>query len=173
MKPRKETKQDDDIIRKSRSSSVASGAKSGILVVGTEGLLTQMAKCCKPAPPDSIVGFVTRGKGVSIHRKDCKNFLEMEKKAPERVIQTAWGTQEPDTVYPVDIYVLANDRQGLLRDVSDIFMREKINVIGVHTQSHKGQARMSFTAEIASTDNLGKALQMIGEINGVIEVKRH
>ena len=169
----KETRQDDDIIRKSRSSSVASGAKSGILVVGTEGLLTQMAKCCKPAPPDSIVGFVTRGKGVSIHRKDCKNFLEMEKKAPERVIQTAWGTPEPDTVYPVDIYVLANDRQGLLRDVSDIFMREKINVIGVHTQSHKGQARMSFTAEIASTDNLGKALQMIGEINGVIEVKRH
>ncbi len=169
----KETRQDDDIIRKSRSSSVASGAKSGILVVGTEGLLTQMAKCCKPAPPDSIVGFVTRGKGVSIHRKDCKNFLEMEKKAPERVIQTAWGAPEPDTVYPVDIYVLANDRQGLLRDVSDIFMREKINVIGVHTQSHKGQARMSFTAEIASTDNLGKALQMIGEINGVIEVKRH
>ena len=169
----KETKQDDDIIRKSRSSSVASGAKTGILVVGTEGLLTQMAKCCKPAPPDAIVGFVTRGKGVSIHRKDCKNFLEMEKKAPERVIQTAWGTQEPDTVYPVDIYVLANDRQGLLRDVSDIFMREKINVIGVHTQSHKGQARMSFTAEIASTDNLGKALQMIGEISGVIEVKRH
>ncbi len=169
----KETKQDDDIIRKSRSSSVASGAKSGILVVGTEGLLTQMAKCCKPAPPDSIVGFVTRGKGVSIHRKDCKNFLEMEKKAPERVIQTTWGSPEPDTVYPVDIYVLANDRQGLLRDVSDIFMREKINVIGVHTQSHKGQARMSFTAEIASTDNLGKALQMIGEINGVIEVKRH
>ena len=169
----KETKQDDDIIRKSRSSSVASGAKSGILVVGTEGLLTQMAKCCKPAPPDPIVGFVTRGKGVSIHRKDCKNFLEMEKKAPERVIQTAWGTPEPYTVYPVDIYVLANDRQGLLRDVSDIFMREKINVIGVHTQSHKGQARMSFTAEIASTDNLGKALQMIGEINGVTEVKRH
>ena len=169
----KETKQDDDIIRKSRSSSVASGAKSGILVVGTEGLLTQMAKCCKPAPPDPIVGFVTRGKGVSIHRKDCKNFLEMEKKAPERVIQTAWGTPEPDTVYPVDIYVLANDRQGLLRDVSDIFMREKINVIGVHTQSHKGQARMSFTAEIASADNLGKALQMIGEINGVTEVTRH
>ena len=169
----REVKPDDDIVRKSRASSVASGAKSGILVVGTEGLLTQMAKCCKPAPPDPIVGFVTRGKGVSIHRKNCKNFLEMERKSPERIIQTAWGSQEPDTVYPIDIYVLANDRQGLLRDVSDIFMREKINVIGVHTQSHKGQARMSFTAEIASTDNLGKALQMIGEINGVVEVKRH
>ena len=166
----KEVRTDSDFIRKSRASN---GTKSGILVVGTEGLLTQMAKCCKPAPPDAIVGFVTRGKGVSIHRKNCKNFLEMEKKAPERVIQTAWGTQEPDTVYPVDIYVLANDRQGLLRDVSDIFMREKINVVGVHTQSHKGQARMSFTAEISSADNLGKALQMISEINGVVEVKRH
>lgn len=169
----KETDHDDDIIRKSRASSVASGAKSGILVVGTEGLLTQMAKCCKPAPPDPIVGFVTRGKGVSIHRKDCKNFLEMERKTPERVIQTTWGTPEPDTVYPVDIYVLAGDRQGLLRDISDVFMREKINVVGVRTQSSKGQARMSFTVEIVSTDSLNKAMQMIGEVGGVMRVKRH
>ncbi len=164
---------DDDIIRKSRASSVASGAKSGILVVGTEGLLTQMARCCRPAPPDPIVGFVTRGKGVSIHRKNCKNFLEMEKKAPERVIQTTWGTREPDTVYPVDIDVLAGDRQGLLRDISDVFMREKINVIGVRTQSSKGQARMAFTVEIVSTDSLNKAIQMISEVGGVMQVKRH
>ncbi len=169
----RDTDNNDDIVHKSKASSVASGAKSGILVVGTEGLLTQMAKCCKPAPPDPIVGFVTRGKGVSIHRQDCKNFLEMEKKAPERVIQTNWGTPEPDTVYPVDIYVLAGDRQGLLRDISDVFMREKINVIGVRTQSHKGQARMSFTVEIASTDSLGKAMQMISEVGGVMQVKRH
>ena len=169
----KETDHDDDIIPKSRASSVASAAKSGILVVGTEGLLTQMAKCCKPAPPDPIVGFVTRGKGVSIHRKDCKNFLEMERKTPERVIQTTWGTPEPDTVYPVDIYVLAGDRQGLLRDISDVFMREKINVVGVRTQSSKGQARMSFTVEIVSTDSLNKAMQMIGEVGGVMQVKRH
>ena len=169
----KETDHDDDIIRKSRASSVASGAKSGILVVGTEGLLTQMAKCCKPAPPDPIIGFVTRGKGVSIHRKDCKNFLEMERKTPERVIQTTWGTPEPDTVYPVDIYVLAGDRQGLLRDISDVFMREKINVVGVCTQSSKGQARRSFTVEIVSTDSLNKAMQMIGEVGGVMQVKRH
>ena len=169
----RDTGNNDDIIRKSKASSVAIGAKSGILVVGTEGLLTQMAKCCKPAPPDPIVGFVTRGKGVSIHRQDCKNFLEMEKKAPERVIQTNWGTPGPDTVYPVDIYVLAGDRQGLLRDISDVFMREKINVIGVRTQSNKGQARMSFTVEIASTESLGKAMQLISEVGGVMQVKRH
>jgi GTP pyrophosphokinase len=162
------------IPRKSRASSVAQGANSGVLVVGTDGLMTQLARCCKPAPPDSIVGFVTRGKGVSIHRASCKNFIEMRSKAPERVIQTEWGNAGTSaTVYPVDIFVLASDRQGLLRDISDIFLREKINVIGVSTQSVKGQARMAFTAEIASTAQLVKALTVIREVNGVIEAKRH
>jgi GTP pyrophosphokinase len=165
--------EDAVIPRKSRASSVVHGAKSGVLVVGTDGLMTQLAKCCKPAPPDEIVGFITRGKGVSIHRADCKNFVEMRNKAPERVIQTAWGRPESATVYPVDIFVLAGDRQGLLRDISDIFLREKINVIGVSTQSVKGQARMAFTAEIASTAQLQKALNVIREVSGVLEAKRH
>lgn len=165
---------DDDVIvtRKSRASSVDQGAKSGVLVVGTDGLMTQLAKCCKPAPPDSIVGFVTRGKGVSIHRADCRNFSEMEARTPERVIQTAWGQSAPDTVYPVDIFVLAADRQGLLRDISEIFSREKINVIGVNTHSAKGHARMSFTAEIGSTEQLQKALGIIREVKGVLEAMR-
>ena len=160
------------IARKSRATSVAQGAKSGVLVVGTAGLLTQMARCCKPAPPDPIIGFVTRGKGISIHRDTCKNFAEMKARTPERVIQTAWGEQTPETVFPVDIFVLAGDRPGLLKDISEIFTREKINVIGVHTQSAKGQARMSFTAEIASTEHLQKALGMIREVSGVQEARR-
>ena len=166
---------EDDIVvtRKSKASSVEQGAKSGVLVVGTDGLMTQLAKCCKPAPPDGIVGFVTRGKGVSIHRTDCKNFAEMQHKTPERVIQTAWGKLAPDTVYPVDIFVLASDRQGLLRDISEVFSREKINVIGVNTQSSKGMARMSFTAEIGSTEQLQKALTVIREVKGVQDAKRH
>jgi GTP pyrophosphokinase len=159
------------ITRKSRASSVVQGAKSGVLVVGTDGLLTQLAKCCKPAPPDEIVGFITRGKGVSIHRANCKNYQEMSSKAPERVIQTTWGTSG-DTVYPVDIFVLAGDRQGLLRDISEIFLREKINVIGVSTQSAKGQARMTFVVEIAATAQLQKALTVIREVGGVIDAKR-
>ncbi|MGB7478974.1 MAG: ACT domain-containing protein, partial [Burkholderiaceae bacterium] len=161
------------ITRKSRASSVAQGAKSGVLVVGTDGLLTQLAKCCKPAPPDAIVGFVTRGKGVSIHRASCKNFAQMQLRAPERVIQTTWGQPAADTVYPVDLFVLANDRQGLLRDISDVLLREKINVIGVSTQSAKGQARMAFTAEIGSTAQLQKALSVIREVAGVLEARRH
>ena len=160
------------ITRKSLASSIVQGAKSGVLVVGTDGLMTQLARCCKPAPPDAIIGFVTRGKGVSIHRQGCKNFVEMSAKAPERVIQTDWGSPAKDTVYPVDIFVLASDRQGLLRDISDVFLREKINVIGVSTQSMKGQARMGFTAEIASTAQLLKALTVIREVKGVMEARR-
>jgi len=163
---------DEVLINKSRASSVVQGAKSGVLVVGTDGLLTQLAKCCKPAPPDVIVGFVTRGNGVSIHRANCKNFAEMRKKSPERVILTSWGESGRETVYPVDIYVLALDRQGLLRDISEVFSREKINVIGVSTQSAKGQARMSFTAEIGSTAQLQKALTILRDINGVQDVRR-
>jgi GTP pyrophosphokinase len=169
-----ETEATDDhvSVNKSRASSVEQGAKSGVLVVGTDGLMTQLAKCCKPAPPDPIVGFVTRGKGVSIHRASCKNFAEMRAKAPERVIVTAWGSAKSDTVYPVDLFVLAGDRQGLLRDISEIFSREKINVIGVNTQSAKGQARMTFTAEVGATAQLQKALSAIAEVTGVIEARR-
>lgn len=165
---------DDAVIpRKSRASSVVHGAKSGVLVVGTDGLMTQLARCCKPAPPDEIVGFITRGRGVSIHRASCKNFMEMHIRAPERVIETEWGHAGSETVYPVDIFVLASDRQGLLRDISEIFLREKINVIGVSTQSAKGHARMAFTAEISSTAQLLKALGVIREVDGVQEVRRH
>jgi GTP pyrophosphokinase len=165
--------EDAVVLNKSRASSVEQGAKSGVLVVGTEGLMTALAKCCKPAPPDGIVGFVTRGKGVSIHRANCKNFAEMRAKAPERVIHTEWGRAGQDTVYPVDLFILANDRQGLLRDISEVFSREKINVIGVNTQSAKGQARMTFTAEIGSTAQLQKALSSITEVAGVQEARRH
>ncbi|WP_020652259.1 RelA/SpoT family protein [Massilia niastensis] len=163
---------DTAVVNKSRASSVEQGAKSGVLVVGTEGLMTMLAKCCKPAPPDPIVGFVTRGKGVSIHRLSCKNFAEMRAKAPERVIQTEWGAAGIDTVYPVDLFILAGDRQGLLRDISEVFSREKINVTGVNTQSARGQARMVFTAEIGSTGQLQKALAAIGEVSGVMEARR-
>jgi GTP pyrophosphokinase len=173
--PEKSGSQKDDVVvpRQSRASSVVRGAKTGVLVVGAAGLLTQMARCCKPAPPDPIVGFVTRGKGVSIHRADCKNFIEMQRTSPERVTQTQWGTPETETVYPVDVYVQATDRHGLLRDISDIFMREKMNVIHASSRSSKGTARMSFTVEIPSTESLGKALQLIREVSDVQLVKRH
>jgi GTP pyrophosphokinase len=150
----------------------AAASQSGVMVVGVSHLMTQLARCCKPAPPDAISGFVTRGKGISIHRADCKNFLTLAEKHPERVIETSWGEVNKDAVYAVDVMILAHDRHGLLRDISDVFAREKINVVGVKTQSVKGEARMQFTSEVKDAGTLDKALQSIRQVSGVLEARR-
>ncbi len=155
-------------VKKPRASDEAD---KGILIVGVDKLMTQLAGCCKPAPPDPIVGFVTRGKGVSIHRADCPNFANMEAMNPERVIETAWGSQT-DGVFAVDIVVEANDRQGLLRDVSEVLTREKINVIAVSTQSKQGSANMRFTAEIGDVGQLKRTLALLHEVDGVVGARR-
>lgn len=126
-----------DFEKRSSGASVAHGASTGVLVVGVDALLTQLARCCRPAPPDPISGFVTRGKGMSIHRSDCPTFRRMVERAPERVLQTTWSADvlggRGASVYPVDLMIEASDRQGLLRDISEVFAREKINVVGVKT----------------------------------------
>ncbi len=143
----------------------------GILIVGVDKLLTQLARCCKPAPPDEIQGFITRGKGISIHRADCSNFANLAALHPERVIETDWGT-ETTGVFACDIVVDAHDRQGLLRDISEIFTREKLNVVGVNTQSRQGNAHMSFTVEITNLRHLQRTLALIHEVEGVVGVRR-
>ena len=155
-------------MRRQRDSDVA---EKGILIVGVDRLLTQLAGCCKPAPPDPIVGFVTRGKGVSVHRADCSNFSNMQTMHPERVIETTWGSRT-DGVFAVDIVIDAYDRQGLLRDVSDILARERINVIAVNTQSRQGNAHMSFTAEVGSVPQLNRTLALLHEVQGVVSARR-
>ncbi|MCX7162398.1 MAG: bifunctional (p)ppGpp synthetase/guanosine-3',5'-bis(diphosphate) 3'-pyrophosphohydrolase [Rhodocyclales bacterium] len=155
--------------RKSRAGD------SRILVVGVDKLLTQVGLCCKPIPPDAITGFVTRGKGISIHRVDCSNFRNMAARNPERVIGTEWGEQwaaQSGAVYSVDLLVDAGDRQGLLRDISDILTREKINVTAVRTQTRAGIAHMSFTVELSGTAALQKALALLREVPGVVSAQR-
>jgi GTP pyrophosphokinase len=151
-----------------------SAKKGDVLVVGIDSLLTQLAKCCKPAPPDDIRGFVTRGKGVSIHRADCSNFHELMVRSGERVIDVQWGTPKAlnASVYPVDVAVQAHDRQGLLRDISEVFAKEKMNVIGVQTQSVKGTAWMTFTVEVADSARLAKVLVLVREVAGVQSARR-
>ncbi|MDO9603399.1 bifunctional (p)ppGpp synthetase/guanosine-3',5'-bis(diphosphate) 3'-pyrophosphohydrolase [Hydrogenophaga sp.] len=162
-------------IRKPRKSN--SGSPGGVLVVGVDSLMTQLAKCCKPAPPDDIGGFVTRGKGVSIHRADCSDFAHLRKKSPDRVIDVQWGGQSAssrgsDSFYPVDVAIEALDRQGLLRDISDVFAREKMNVIGVQTQSVKGVAWMTFTIEVTDARQVARAMSVVGDVAGVRVVRR-
>ncbi len=151
--------------------SKAAGSGSRVLIVGVDKLLTQLGSCCKPAPPDAIGGFVARGKGVSIHRLDCINFKHMSRRNPERVISAGWGGGQ-DALYPVDITVEANDRQGLLRDISEVLSREKINVTAVNTQSRQGRAHMAFTIEVSGLAQLKRALGLIGEIGGVETARR-
>lgn len=165
----------DDVVHLKKPRAAPAG-KGGVLVVGVDSLMTQLAKCCKPAPPDVISGFVTRGKGVSVHRADCSNLRNMVQRSGDRVIEVQWG-QAPGaatggSVYPVDVSVEAADRQGLLRDISEVFAKEKMNVIGVQTQSVKGIAWMTFTIEVADSGRLGRVLGTIGGLTGVRAARR-
>ncbi len=160
------------LLKKTRHSEKI--PRSGVLVVGVDSLMTQLAKCCKPVPPDIIGGFVSRGKGVSVHRSDCSNFREFAARHAERVIQVAWGvpTSKESAVYPVDVAVEAADRQGLLRDISDVFAKEKMNVIGVQTQSVKGTAWMTFTVEVLDSGRLERVLAVVRDVPNVRSARR-
>jgi GTP pyrophosphokinase len=152
--------------------------EGGVLVVGVESLMTQLARCCRPAPPDAIGGYVTRGKGVAIHRKQCPNFRHMADVEPERVIAVAWNAEPAghEAAYPVDLVVSAVDRTGLLRDISEVFIKEKINVTGMRTQSVKAHgsstAHMTFTVEVADAQRLASALRQVMLVPGIRHARR-
>ena len=150
-----------------------------VLVAGVGSLLTQLARCCRPAPPDAIVGFVTRGSGVSVHRRDCETIARLSRRAPERLIETTWpGAGKPagggavEPIYEVDVEVEALDRQGLLRDVSEVFAKQRVNVVAVKTQSRADRARMRFTIEVSGAQMLDPLLARLRAVNGVSAASR-
>lgn len=153
-----------------------SGDNSGkVLVVGVGKLMTSLGRCCKPAPPDAIQGFITRGRGVSVHRVDCPSFQHLVQQEPERVVEAQWGDdafQPSKSLFPVDVLVEASDRQGLLRDISDVLSREKINVTAVNTLTKKGRAYMCFTFEVGGVGQIQKAIQLVRDVNGVMDARR-
>jgi len=159
--------------RKSR----VGGKNDGVLIVGVDKLLTQLGRCCKPAPRDPIQGYITRGKGISIHRSECPNFAGMARLNPERVIAADWGDsaqagESGGAAYPVDIAVECADRTGLLRDITEVLSREMINVTAVNTISRQGKAYMNFTMEVTGIAQLQRALKLIGEIPSVLRTRR-
>lgn len=166
----------DDHVALHRSRSEAGGGRGGVLVVGIDSLMTTLARCCRPAPPDAISGFVTRGRGVAVHRRDCSNLRHMAQVSPGRVIEVAWGTPAADraAVYPLDVLVEADDRPGLLRDISEVFSKEKVNVTGVHTQTAKDHstAWMSFTVEMTGASRLAPVLAQVTRVAGVRHARR-
>jgi GTP pyrophosphokinase len=143
-------------------------ATSAVLVVGVDKLLTLTARCCKPAPPEPITGFITRGRGVSVHRANCANLSRLD---PARRVPAEWGAAE-GAVFPVDIEVSAIDRTGLLRDISEVLSRERINVTATHSASSDLAARMRFTLEVRDLEQLQRALAMLREVRGVTRALR-
>ena len=166
----------DDQIALHRPRSDTAGSRGGVLVVGMDSLLTNLARCCRPAPPDAIAGFVTRGRGVAVHRRDCSNLRHMAQGSPGRLIDVEWGRPAGDrpAVYPLDVVVEAADRPGLLRDISEVFAKDKMNVTGVNTQSAKdrGSAWMTFTVEAADVGRLALVLKQIARVPGVRHARR-
>ena len=163
LRPAEPEPDEDEMPAFKRPRGLDGNSRGGVLVVGVESLLTNLARCCRPAPPDAIGGFVTRGKGVAVHRSDCQNFRHMDERLPERVIPVTWG--EPprggEAAYPVDVLIEAGDRQGLLRDITEVFAKERMNVVGVHTQSVRDAsgktAWMTFTVEVADSGSFSAA----------------
>ncbi|MDH4287986.1 MAG: bifunctional (p)ppGpp synthetase/guanosine-3',5'-bis(diphosphate) 3'-pyrophosphohydrolase [Aquincola sp.] len=162
------------LIKRSRADGTSRGA---VLVVGVDSLLTSLARCCRPAPPDEIDGFVTRGKGVAIHRRGCSNLRHMRERAPDRVIAVEWGRSRNEAaLYPIDVLVEAADRPALLRDITEVFAKEKINVTGAHSQSARGSAGatawMTFTVEVSNSERLAAVLKLVAQVSGVRTARR-
>ncbi len=148
-------------------------AKSDITVLGVGNLKTSMANCCRPVPGEPIAGFITQGRGVTIHREDCPNLLQLRAEEPQRIIEAEWGERE-QTRYPVTIEIRAWDRSGLLRDVTSLLGHEKVNVLAVNTLSDTDEstARLRITLEVDGLETLGRLFSRIQQLQNVIEVRR-
>jgi GTP pyrophosphokinase len=145
---------------------------SGVLVLGVNNLATLIAKCCKPVPPDPIVGFVTRARGVTVHRKDCINITTLAPAQRERLLEADWGRTGEVPAFAAELEVVAVDRQGLLRDISEAIARERINVTAVNTLSRGTHAFMRFTLQVASADGVARVLRQVKDVPGVDAARR-
>lgn len=148
-------------------------SKSEVVVEGVGNLLTHMAKCCRPIPGDKIDGFITQGKGVSVHRKDCGQLKESLLRHPERHVDVHWGN-ESSSGYSLEITVFANDRTGLMRDITSIIANDKVNMIGMNTKTDEPTqiANISLTVEVADQEVLARLLTKLSGVEGVFDVQR-
>jgi GTP pyrophosphokinase len=144
-----------------------------IVVSGVGDLLSNFARCCRPVPPEPIVGYITQGRGVSIHRQDCGNVLGLNQRRPERIIEVSWGQSESAT-YPVDLTLRAHDRTGLLRDISTVLADESASVtdLSSHTDKHSMQTVMDISIEIRDLPTLSTAIIRLEQLPNVLSVKR-
>ncbi len=160
IKPRRQTK------RKNRK-------KDAIAITGVGDLLCNFARCCRPVPPELIVGYITQGRGVTIHRQDCGNFLGLNQRNPERVLETSWGESDSAS-YPVDLTLHAFDRGGLIRDITAVLADEDANVVDLksHTDRKSMQVIMDLSVEIRDLPTLSSAMNRLEQLPNVVSVRR-
>jgi GTP pyrophosphokinase len=156
-----------------RHEASKSDAADDVFIEGVGNLMTQMAQCCHPVPGDDIRGYVTIGRGVTVHRSDCENLLHLAAMESRRVLQVSWG-RRPGKLYPVEMVISAYDRTGLLSDVSALLANEKVNVVAVNTRSDQGDntASMSLTVEVDSLERLARVMNKIEQLPNVVKTRR-
>lgn len=154
-------------------SSGKGNGRDDVMIYGVGNLLTRLARCCRPAPGDPIIGFITRGQGVTIHRRDCNNVRAFMENDSHRLIEVSWRGRS-ERKYPVDIRIDAYDRQGLLRDITAILTNEKLNVTGVNTRTGRDDhvAQMTLTVEISDVAQMSRLMDRIAGLRNVLDVKR-
>ena len=164
---------DPQSLVKATSNSKSTSDNNGITVSGVGNLLTHMAKCCQPVPGDEISGFITQGRGISVHRYDCEQLANSLNQQPERFVEVQWGLQGKQS-YQVHIQIIASDRQGLLRDISTIIANEHVSIIGMESHSEPSRETMIMTikVEIINNEILTRLISKLMQLDDVAEVKR-
>jgi GTP pyrophosphokinase len=146
---------------------------SEVPVSGAGGLLSVLAHCCKPVPPEPVVGFITRGRGLSVHRADCPNVLRLRTTEPERIMEVRWDAS-PGATYRVELALIAYDRHGLLKDISAVVSNEDLEIVALNLRvdERDGTAQVSMKVEVPDTERLGRLMDKLGQLANVFEVRR-
>ncbi len=152
-----------------RKTPVPRKSASGVLVEGLGDVPLSMARCCKPEPPDPVVAYTTVGRGVTVHRRSCPNLAKFN---PDRILQASWAEKRTEGGFAFELRLRAFDRQGLLRDVSDVFTRERVDVLRVNTESVGEYANMAITLKVKDAAQIGRLFSRLGQVQSVIEVRR-
>ena len=164
-----ETISEEDLLKPRAKSSGANVAK-GVSIMGARGLLVNLARCCSPMPGDEIVGYITRGRGVTVHRDGCPNIVAL--RDVERLIDVSWGSEEEEQRYVVPVEVVAYDREGLLREISTIIADQKVNITSVDVSTRQHIATLNLQLEIASNQQLTRILSKLEMVPSVVEARR-
>jgi len=161
------------LVREANAGKNTTADNNGITVSGVGNLLSHMAKCCSPVPGDAISGFITQGRGISVHRQDCEQLANALQQQAERFVEVQWGLDDKQS-YQASAQIISSDRQGLFRDISTIIANEKVSIIGIesHSDSAKQTMSMKIKMEVTSSELLTRVLEKLHQLDDVIEVKR-